>query len=44
MKAEPILQEFERNYEKLANSLQVLNRRLILLHPVRLSSSLEICG
>lgn len=32
-KAQEIIQEFNRDYEQLASSLQVINKRLVLLNP-----------
>lgn len=33
-RAQEILKEFNKDYEKMANSLQVMNKRLVLLNPV----------
>ena len=33
-RADAICAEFNRDFDRLADSLQVLNRRLVLLHPV----------
>ena len=33
-KAEDILREFSNDYEQMANCLQVMNKRLVLLNPV----------
>ena len=33
-KANEIIREFQQDYEQLASSLQVLNKRLVLLNPV----------
>ncbi len=33
-KAEEILKEFNNDYEAMANCLQVMNKRLVLLNPV----------
>lgn len=33
-KAQEILREFNQDYEQLASSLQVINKRLVLLNPV----------
>jgi len=33
-RAQDILAEFQNNYESMANSLQVMNKRLVLLNPV----------
>lgn len=33
-KAQDILKEFQSDYEQLASSLQVINKRLVLLNPV----------
>ena len=33
-KAQEILNEFQNDYEGMANSLQVMNKRLVLLNPV----------
>lgn len=35
-KAHAILQEFQNDYEKMAQSLQVTNKRLVLINPVSL--------
>ena len=35
-RAQEILQEFNNDYEKMACSLQVMNKRLVLLNPVAL--------
>lgn len=40
-KAQEIIQEFNRDYEQLASSLQVINKRLVLLNPVS-GESIEI--
>jgi hypothetical protein len=37
-RAQDILNEFQNDYEDMANSLQVMNKRLVLLNPVSLSS------
>ena len=41
-KANDILEEFNHDYEQLASSLQVLNKRLVLLNPVRIQTLLTI--
>ena len=33
-RAQDILKEFDKDFEKMANSLQVMNKRLVLLNPV----------
>ncbi len=33
-RAQDILSEFKNDYEKMASSLQVINKRLVLLNPV----------
>jgi hypothetical protein len=33
-RAQEILKEFQNDYEKIASSLQVMNKRLVLLNPV----------
>ena len=33
-RAQDILREFQSDYERMANSLQVMNKRLVLLNPV----------
>lgn len=39
-RADAICAEFNRDFDRLADSLQVLNRRLVLLHPVSCLASL----
>ena len=34
-RAQEILREFENDYDRMASSLQVINKRLVLLNPVR---------
>ena len=34
-RATEILKEFANDYERVASSLQVMNKRLVLLNPVR---------
>jgi hypothetical protein len=36
-KAEDIMREFSNDYEVMSSCLQIMNRRLVLLNPVRLS-------
>jgi hypothetical protein len=48
-RAQEILKEFINDYERMASSLQVMNKRLVLLNPVSLISvynsfCLEICA
>ena len=33
-RAQEILKEFQNDYERIASSLQVMNKRLVLLNPV----------
>lgn len=33
-RAQEILKEFQSDYDKIASSLQVMNKRLVLLNPV----------
>jgi hypothetical protein len=35
-KAQEILIQFQNEYEKMASSLNVINKRLVLLNPVKL--------
>lgn len=37
-RAKDILAEFNQDYESMANSLQVMNKRLVLLNPVSKNS------
>ena len=39
-KAKEILDEFSQDYEQLASSLQVINKRLVLLNPVSFNKSI----
>lgn len=38
-RAQDILKEFANDYEKMASSLQVMNKRLVLLNPVSFALS-----
>ena len=40
-KAQEIIREFNQDYEQLASSLQVLNKRLVLLNPVSTTPALR---
>jgi len=41
-KAEDIMREFNNDYEVMSSCLQIMNRRLVLLNPVRLSHLLTL--
>ena len=40
-KAQSILQEFQQDYELMASSLQVMNKRLVLLNPVSIVKPIQ---
>lgn len=41
-KAQEILNEFSNDYEAMASSLQVINKRLVLLNPVSINDKIII--
>lgn len=43
-KAQAILQEFQGDYEKMASSLQVMDKKLALLNPVSLTVNLTLAA